>query len=72
MAAGNVNRSTVRSYNVAFRLSREDRAEVRRRAQAEGLSVQAFLEWKALDRPQAHDLPPGPPRHEQEGLPLTG
>ena len=72
MAARNVHRSTKRSYAVAFRLSSEDRAEVKRRADAAGLSMQAYLEWKALDRPDARNLPPGPVREPQEALPLTG
>jgi hypothetical protein len=69
MAAGMVNRSTKRSYTVAFRLSREDRALLRQRATAAGLSVQAYLERVALDRPNVRDLPPGPVRDFQE-LPL--
>lgn len=43
-----------------FRLSEEDRNLLRDKARARGLSVQAYLEMVALDRPDAHDLPPGP------------
>lgn len=74
MAGGSVNRSSERSVNVAFRLSPDDRAEVRRRAAQQGLSVQAYLERVALGRPHVTDLPPGPKRPAQnfEQLPLTG
>ncbi len=71
-AAGSIHRSTERSVNVAFRLSPDDRAELRRRAAEEGLSVQAYLERVALGRPDAKDLPPGPKNHAQERLPMTG
>ena len=73
MAAGHLNRSRARSVNVAFRLSPEDRSELGRRAAANGLSVQAYLERVALGRPDVMDLPPGPVRHTgQEALPMTG
>jgi len=71
-AAGSIHRSTERSVNVAFRLSPDDRAELRRRASLEGLSVQAYLERVALGRPDVTDLPPGPKQHPQEELPMTG
>jgi hypothetical protein len=62
-------RSTQRDFKVAFRLSREDRVLLKSRAAAAGLSVQAYLERVALDRPDAKDLPPGPVRNAEE-LPL--
>lgn len=72
MAAGNVNRSEDRTVQVAFRLSHADREELRRRVAASGLSVQAYLEWKALDRPDATDRPPGRPPSHPELFHMTG
>jgi hypothetical protein len=72
MAGGHVNRSSVRSVNVAFRLSPEDRDELKVRAARAGLSVQAYLEKVALDRDDAHDRQSGRPRlyPQPEELPL--
>jgi len=70
MTAASVHRSRVRSAGVAFRLSPEDRIELRRRAAAAGISVQAYLERVALGRESATDLPPGPTRMPQEALPI--
>ncbi|GAB3757697.1 hypothetical protein GCM10027599_24140 [Yimella radicis] len=64
------HRSSERGHTVAFRLSKADRDELKRRAAECGVSVQAYLEWKALDRVAPRDLPPGPV-HQRE-LPLTG
>lgn len=72
MAAGSVNRTRDRSCNVAFRLSPDDRALLRQRAAADGVSVQTYLERVALGRVDATDRRPGPPRPDQEALPLTG
>lgn len=63
------DRSNARKVNVAFRLSIEDRALLQQLAHAEGVSVQAYLERKALGRHDATDLPPGPVR--QKELPLA-
>jgi predicted DNA binding CopG/RHH family protein len=69
MAAAHLNRSDVRCVSVAFRLSRADREELKRRASQQGISVQAYLERVALGRADASDLPPGPTRtHKQEDL----
>ncbi len=69
MAAAHLNRSDLRSVSVAFRLSREDRDELKRRAAEQGISVQAYLERVAFGRLEATDLPPGPARpHAQEEL----
>lgn len=69
-----IYRSPARSVGVAFRLSPEDRAELRRRATDQGLTVQAYLERVALGRLDATALPSGRPRRPaaQEDLPLTG
>lgn len=56
---------------IAFRLSASDRAELRKRAEAEGMSVQSYLEWKALGRPP-QVLHSGRPKHTQDRLPMTG
>jgi len=71
MAARSTHRSNQRSVCVAFRLSPEDRAELRNLAADHGLSVQAYLERVALGRTEARDLPPGPTRRQEE-LPLSG
>lgn len=72
MAAGTLHRSKDRGYNVAFRLSREDRDLLRERAADAGLSVQAYLERVALGRLDATSRPPGPtPADDQKELPLT-
>ena len=71
MAAGDVNRSDERRVMVGFRMSAADRVELRQLASRAGMSVQAYLEWKAFGR-DAEERPPGRPRHTQEGLPLTG
>lgn len=58
---------------VTFRCSPSERAELRRRAQEAGVSMQAFLERIVLDRPDAQDRRPGrPPATKQEELPMTG
>lgn len=69
---GSVHRSSQRSSQVAFRLSPDDHAELRRRARAAGVSIQAYLEWKALDRDEPRDRRSGPITNKQDRLPLTG
>lgn len=61
MPAGHhLHRSPDRSKPVMFRLSVEDRDLLRERAKGRGLSVQAYLEMVALDRPDARNRRPGP------------
>lgn len=58
---------------VTFRCSPSERTELRRRAQAAGISMQAYLERIVLDRPQAQDRPSGRPAEtKQQELPMTG
>ena len=71
-APGSTHRSEVRSAMVTFRCSPSERAELRRRAQAAGVSMQAYLERIVLDRPDAQDRPSGRPASQQEELPMTG
>ena len=78
MTAGSTHRSNDRSAMVAFRLSFEDRAALRSRAAAEGVSVQTYLERVVMGRVNATDRPSGRPfestrrSNSQEGLPMTG
>lgn len=72
MTAASVHRSRARSIGVGFRLSPEDRELLRERATSEGLTIQAYLEWKALDRPKAARLRSGRKPQNQEQLPMTG
>lgn len=72
MTAASIHRSTARSVSIAFRLSREDRETLRQRAADAGLTTQAYLEWKALDRVNPEQLIGGRPAQNQETLPLTG
>lgn len=71
-APGSTHRSEVRSVMVTFRCSPAERAELRKRAGDEGISVQALLERLVLGRPDAQDRPSGPPRRHQQELPMTG
>lgn len=70
MPAGHLNRSAARRVAVAFRLSVEDRDELKRRAAEEGVSVQTYLERTALGRYNAHDRPRGPLYARQKELPI--
>ena len=72
-APGSTHRSEVRSAMVTFRCSPSERAELRRRAQAAGVSMQAYLERIVLDRPEAQDRRSGRPADgKQQELPMTG
>jgi hypothetical protein len=51
-----------------FRLSHEDRAELKRRASDAGLSVQVYLEMKALDRYEATERRSGPTTGDGQGV----
>lgn len=58
---------------VTFRCRPSERAELRRRAQEAGISMQAYLERIVLDRPDAQDRRPGRPVDDkQQELPMTG
>lgn len=63
-------RTPDRGYKVAFRMSLEDRNELRRRAEARGISVQSYLEHLVFGR-EAQDRNPGPHRPDQQELPLN-
>ena len=72
-APGKTHRSEVRSAMVTFRCSPAERAAIRHRAHAAGVSMQAYLERIVLERPDAQDRPPGPTSDpEQQELPMTG
>ena len=72
-APGSTHRSEVRSAMVTFRCSPSERAALRRRAQAAGVSMQAYLERIVLDRPEAQDRRSGRPADsKQQELPMTG
>lgn len=62
------HRSSARSKGYLFRLSAEDRDELRRRAQEHGLSVQAYLEMVALGRENPEARRPGPTAVGQKEL----
>lgn len=69
-----LHRSTARKCIVSFRLSFDDREELKQRAAQEGVTVQTYLERVALGRLDAQDRLPGRAvytRHPEE-LPLTG
>jgi len=69
----NSERSVHRKVNVLFRLSEEERQELRDRAAAHGVSMQTYLESVALGRPMGQDRHGGrPKRRSQQELPLTG
>lgn len=69
----NSERAADRRVNVLFRLSEEERQELRDRAAAHGVSMQTYLESVALGRPMGQDRPGGrPKRKPQQELPLTG
>lgn len=57
---------------IGFRLSDRDRDELRERALEAGMTVQAYLEWKALDRAHPQVLRSGRPKSTQDRLPMTG
>lgn len=57
---------------VTFRLSPRERADLRRRAQAAGVSMQAYLERIVLNRHDAQDRPSGRTAPNQQELPMTG
>lgn len=71
-APGNTHRTEVRSAMISFRCSPAERAEIRRRATSDGVSMQTYLERIVLDRPNAQDRPSGPPTSKPEELPMTG
>ncbi|TWE07358.1 hypothetical protein BKA23_3371 [Rudaeicoccus suwonensis] len=66
-----MERSIDRSVQVAFRTSKGRRDEIKRRADEAGVSVQIYLEAKALDLPFAPERPAGKPARTQEELPIA-
>lgn len=72
MTAASIHRSKARSVGIAFRLSREDRDLLKQKAADAGLTIQAYLEWKALGKIDPPQLSGGRPAQTQETLPMTG
>lgn len=68
---GALHRARDRSVHVAFRLSPEDREELRATATSHDMSVQSYLEWKLLGRRGPGRRPSGPTRPGDE-FPMTG
>lgn len=48
-----VHRSPERSTQVAFRVTPQDRAQIRNKAAAYGMTLQDYLTWKALELDEA-------------------
>lgn len=68
-----MNRSAKRAAQVNFRMSYEEREELRRRALDQGFeSLQAYFEHVLLGIENPVPLPSGRPRKHQQELPLTG
>ena len=62
-----------REVSVLFRMSREQRTQLRNDAAALGIPVQALLERRVLGIHDAAARVPGrEPRTQQERLPMTG
>lgn len=64
-------------HTITFRVSTDERQQIRDAAAAEGVTVQVFLERRALGEPHRTDRrfgPTGNPRRRQaqRELPLTG
>lgn len=72
MAADNVNRSNARRAGVMMRVTVEEREELRAIAKSHGLSVQAYLEMVAFNRPDVHERKSGRPRTDPELFTMTG
>lgn len=62
-----------RQTSVLFRMSHDQKTQLRRDADALGITVQALLERRVLGNHDAVSRVPGrKPRPQQEELPLTG
>ena len=62
-----------RQTQVLFRMSHAEKAQLRKDADALGITVQALMERRVLGKVDAVGRPPGrKPRPQQEELPLTG
>ena len=62
-----------RQTQVLFRMSHAEKAQLRKDADALGITVQALMERRVLGKVDAVGRPPGSkPRPQQEELPLTG
>lgn len=72
MASDNVNRSKARSAGVMMRVTVEERDELHAIAKSHGLSLQAYLEMVAFNRPEARERKPGRPRTDPELFDMTG
>lgn len=74
MATADANRSRDRTAQINFRMSPEERDELRRRAASHGWTVQQYLEHVAFDRDDPVARPAGRPftNQQEEALPLTG
>lgn len=68
MTVNPTHRSTERTASILFRLSHEDRTELKRRASDAGLSVQAYMEMKALDRYEVTERRSGPTTGDGQGV----
>lgn len=54
------------SSHYLFRMSRENKERLKRRAAAAGMTIQAYLEYTALGYDEPLSRPPGRPRKHQE------
>ena len=70
MVAANVHRSPARETGFVFRMTAEDREQLRAMAAQHGLSMQAYLERTVFGR---HEPPrrSGPMQTRQQELPLS-
>lgn len=67
------HRSSARDKGYLFRLSADDKAELKARAAEQNLTIQAYLERVALGREDAQPRRSGPPVNEgQYALDMTG
>lgn len=67
-----IYRSDERDTSYLFRMSRADKQRLKTMASEAGLSIQAYLEYKALGYENPIERPSGRPRRHEEELPLTG
>lgn len=61
-----VHRSEARESHYLFRMSKADKARLKRLATEAGMSIQAYLEYTALGYERPIERAPGRPRKQQE------
>ncbi len=66
-----LHRSEARSATITFRVTAEERAFLKKRAADLGMSMQVYLEQVALGREPGAERRPGPPRRQEEELPVA-